>query len=346
MKAGTCLILLALLCGCLIEPPGTHQQSEATAVELPTTSSGAPTTTHKYVPVTPVGGLVSTTTTFTGTPVVRQTVTTSSTSTTMTLILKRRDYQTAGENTFYLTQAEPLSDGGWAYTLRYNTSDGKWDTITFINSTMIDGLIALLTMPDSGVLTPTMYLMEGGMARYGMPSGGRALMIGGGLGNRSFGGYSLSLDGVESDGVKIRVAKDADTLLMDVPFGAVAYYGSLEVGLLDPHVGGGRALIYALLDSAEYERNGGARFCPRDYVVYPDAETMVINEGVNATYRGMLLGVGSPSDAGVRIKVYSGGMESDFLMSCGSRLTLPGGELNMLWWGRGRGTTAKFVAHS
>ncbi len=337
-----CVTLMLVLSGCLIQPPGVPEDEKVSAKEMTSTTKGPTTSTHRYVPINPLRGPPTTSTTLKAARIIESTTSSTSTTTTMRLPLKQRVYLRAGGMTFYLTGVEE-SDGRPVYELEYNTSEGYWDRLEVSHRALIDGVEASIT-GEGGDLT--LALVENAEVREKTPQGGRPLTIGGGLSTRTYAGYNVSLDNLLSGKVKLRLTRGNETVLVDVPEGGIGYWRTLEYGVLDTRLGGGRALIYLLDDSADYGRHGGDRYCSRDVVVYPGASAFIVDGGRNVTADGAYFRVVGLAPGGVKLRASSPALSSDFDMTCSSTLTLHGRRYSVRWWGGGQGGSAKLVSHA
>ncbi|MFH1056032.1 MAG: hypothetical protein V1744_08075 [Candidatus Altiarchaeota archaeon] len=337
------LILILLVSGCLTGEDrvqmGVESEGEKMTIQLPTSTTT--TTLHENVPIKDMDKLITTTT---AKPKPTTTTTTTSTSTTATLLLKMREYATAGNNTFYMTGMEDIL-GTEHYTLDYNTSDNKWTTVTFTNTTYIDGLEAQVLRTGPGI-TMTLLLKESEYVRANTPEGATALLLGGGLGNRSLRGYRLSLDTPQSERAKLRIIYENESAFIEASEGDVILYYGLEVGVLETRLPGGYVLVYALSDSDAYGSHEGVRFCGRDLLTYHDAKTLTLDQLTNTTYDGMNLTVKGQRGPVVTLTVYKGDFNADFEISCGSRLELFGKHVNLIWYGGIKNAYVKIVAHS
>jgi hypothetical protein len=339
------LVAALLFAGCIIPAPEEPTEAPVTAVEITTTTTASTTTTttHSFIPIkNPSLPLLTTTTTsFTTTSITPS----SSTSTTITLVLKRREYNIHGNNSFYLTDIEKIG-GTTYYTLKYNTTDDKWDTITLTNTTLIDELeLGIQKAETEPKLTVTIYLKESEYVKDNLPNKAKAIKLGGGLQNRTFSEYYFSLDSLHSERVKIWVATGNETMLLDLHDSDIAYYKDLELGVIDTRLPGGYALIYALKDKDAYKNSMGARYCLRTYQNYTNAKSLLLN-GLSATeYSGMNLTVRSIQDGAATVGITGKGIDSDFNISCGTRLELSDRKYNLIWYGTANKGTAKLVAH-
>jgi len=334
-----CVTLMLVLSGCLIQPPGVPEAEKVSAKELTSTTHGPTTSTHRYVPINPLRGPPTTSTTLKAVRIIESTTSTS-TTTTLRLPLKQRVYLRAGGRTFYLTGVEE-SEGRPLYELEYNSSEGYWDRLEFVDKALIDGVEVTIT-GGSGDLT--LGLKESEQVKEETPYGGMPLTMGGGLSTRTYAGYNISLDNLLSGAVKLRLTRGNETVLVDVPEGGIGYWRTLEYGVLDTRLGGGRALIYALDDSADYGRHGGDRYCFRDIMVYDKASTFIVDGGVNVTADGVYFMVSGLAVGGVKLRASSPTFNSDFDMTCASTLTLKGRRYGIRWWGGGQGGSAKIVS--
>lgn len=338
------LVAALLLAGCIIPAPEESAEAPIIAVEITTTTtSTTSTTTHQFIPIKNPAQPLHTTTTTTHTTT--STTTSTSTSTTATLVLKRRQYTSHGNNSFYLTDIETIG-GTTYYTLQYNTTDGKWDTITLTNATLIDDLEIGIQKPETEPqLTVTIYLKESEYVKDSIPKKAKAIKLGGGLQNRTFNGYSFSLDSLQSERVKIWAAAGNETMLLDLRDSDVAYYKDMEIGVIETRLSGGYALIYALNDRDAYKSSMGARYCPRTYQNYTNAKSLLLSGLSAAEYSGMNLTVRSIQDGAATVGITGEGIDSDFNISCGSTIWLSGRQYNMIWYGTANKGTAKLVAH-
>jgi len=347
MKAVTLLLVAVLLSsGCTSNESGVKMgvasEGEKLTITVPTTLYT--TTTHKSPPIANVddlSGLVSTTTSSTTTT---YTMITASTTTTVTLILNTREYTTWENSSFYLTGSETVRGVDY-YTIDYNTSDNKWGTITFTNSTLIDNMELGILRPGPGIGF-TAYLKESDFVKKHTPPNATAMLLGGGLENRTYAGYWLSLDSLQSDRVKISMASDTDFLLMDLREGDIAYYNGLEVGVIDTRLPGANVLIWVKSDSDEYSSHSGVRYCGRDYTRFSNAKALLVDGSSSTVYNGMNMTVRSFEGGVVTLAVSKGDLKSDFQISCGSSLSLFNQQVNLLWVGEANGRTAKLLVHS
>lgn len=362
MKAAWPLLLtIILLSGCLGEYRVKPHESgvrvevhEATTTSTTTTStttstfymvwSSTSTTQRRQVPIEAPHGITTTSVSTSTTTSATSTTTTSTTTTTLEVTLNRRVYTRGGENVFYLREAD-YTTGEWVYTVDYNTSDGRWDTIVFDDEACVDGLKAEVVGMGPGVAV-TLRVSDIPYVRANTPSGASAIMVGGGLVNRSFGDYVFSLDSLHTDRVKLRVYGPEESKVMEIRDGDVVYNDDLELGVIDSRVSGGYAIVYALDDKALFREHEGVRFCGRDLLRYADATPLLVNAGYNTTYKGMNLTVRTYKGPTVTLGVYRGDFHHDFQITCGSSLLLFGERFNMLWYGKDEGGTAKLVAHT
>jgi hypothetical protein len=357
----TPLLLVLMLSGCLLdESEGSYKvkpyegglrvvkevpvTTTSTTSTSSTTTSSTTSTTHQGVPIKPLDGLLPTTTTASTSSTTSTTTTSTSTTTTVTLVLKRREYASHDSNSFYLKEIEYVGGVGY-YTMDYNTSDDRWDTVTFTDKILVDDL-EVGVLKEGPKITLTIYIRENEWVKNNTPLNATPFMLGGGLINRTFGGYEFSLDSLHSNRIKLKVSSPNESRILELYEGDVAYYRELEVGVLDTRVSGGYAIIYVMNDSAVFRDYGGVRYCSRDYVRYVDAKSMILDAATNVTYGGWNLTVRTYEGPIVTIGAYSDKIQADLDISCGSTMMLYGRRFNLMWIGDENGGSVKLVAHT
>lgn len=340
--------LLVFSSGCTVPRPGEGRPKwwATLAKEPPTTSTsttGPTTTLHRHLPIRPVNFYLTTTSTTSSSTTTSTTTTSTSTSTTVTIVLERRVYTTHGDMSFYLTDIEYTEQGN-VYTMDYNTSDDKWDTRTFSNTTLIDDLeVGVAGFGPKIVLT--LYVKQNEALAGLVPKNSTVFMLGGGLSNRTLLGYTFSLDSALGDRVKLRVTNGTELVTLELRDGDVMYYGNLEIGILDSRMRGGYVMLYALDDIGIYDEHAGLRYCARGDMVFNNAKSMLVTGGGETEHGELNLTVKSATGPTVRVGVKRGSFQADFSISCGSSLDLYGERFNMMWYGANNGNTAKLVAH-
>jgi hypothetical protein len=263
----------------------------------------------------------------------------------VTLLLKRRIYETAGNHSFYLTDINPVG-GITHYTLGYNTTDGRWDKTTFTDKIFVDEHI-ISVMESGPELTVTLLIKRNQGLLNAVPEHASILTLGGGLMNRSFYNYSISLDSSHSERVKVNVDGAEGPTVLDLKRGDLAYFEGLELGVLKTRMPGGYAQVYVLSDPANYELFLGERYCKRADRVYANGRSLIINKKANTTVGDYNLTVDSVDDKGVlTVKTYLGGSSRELRISCGSKMVLGTKNYNLLWYGRENLLTAKLVEYS
>jgi len=347
MKAKAVLLSLAALfsviiaAGC-IQPVEeyTFDNQTTTFEESTTTTLPETTTTHQLVQIKNMTLSRKTSTTLNSLSTT-YTTSTSSTSTTYLLALRNREYVFAGNMSFYLTDIEDIA-GTTYYTFEYNTTDGKWDQRTIQNATLIDGL-EFGIYNATPYLTPTAYLKESESVKKTAPKAAEVFMLGAGLTDREYFGFLFTFDSLHTDMVKVWIGKGNRSVLTSLSYGGVAYYKDLEVGVLNPRISGGYALLYTLNDREQFNSLSGSRYCLRgaDYLSYQNATVLLLNSETNTTYGNMTLAFISQDSP--KIIVYYRDFHGEFPISCGSTVTVFGKKVRLLWTAQANKATAKVL---
>ena len=248
--------------------------------------------------------------------------------------LKKREYAHFRNISFFLKDIE-MSLKGPVFEITHNTTDGKRDTLDVEDIFLVDDLVISVspTKGDTGAMLtiwPNPYV-------YQIPHSSSLMVLGGTLSDRPFGERRISLDTPLGQRSKIGVRSGADSLILDLMPGDIAYYEGLELKLLRSRVKQGYALIYALDDGALAEETGSPVQCIRGYVLYPKAESHLVGAGMSASEELILSSISHPY-------VTLNAWEKNMTLTCGQGSTLGDREISLVWYSKAD-KKAKVVIH-
>ncbi len=340
MRLLALILALTCFCGCILPPQlngPTPYGADADILKTTTTTTQPTPTTHQPPVIKDPTKLFTTSTSTTSTSTTS--TTTSTTSTTLSLTLKLREYAFAGDNSFYLKEIKTL-EGVNYHTIKYKTSDGQWDTETFTDKLYVDDKI-LQIKPKQTTTTSAQYIPnEDALSKT--PDFGTVLLLGGSLGERRFGDHTISLEAPLGDRYRLRINYANQTNYADIPAGGIAYYHGLELGVLQTPTNKGYVLVYAVNDSGAYKKNQGQRYCQNTLKQYYNAQSTILSHNP-AVVGGLNLSLEYIDYALVGVNIHTPGQNQTLPISCGSQITTPEKQINLVWVGSTRLGTAKIV---
>jgi hypothetical protein len=230
------------------------------------------------------------------------------------------------------------------YMIYYNTSDGAWARVITSDVFYIDTKLVTVS-PRSDSLSLDLMITLSEKILESVPSDSTALTVGGGL-NRTFGDYLISLDSLLAGRVKLRLGHGNESVIAELVMGDTVFYKDLEVGLINPRLPAGFALIYVRDDRSIFKSNLGVRYClrGRDYVSFEGGESVVLTGASNSSLNGFMARVDSYSGSFANLIIFddSGG-RINARLDCGGDVEVLDRKLKLLWIGQKNRGTVKTV---
>ncbi len=257
------------------------------------------------------------------------------------MVLKPREYAILGNTSFYLRDYD-LIDGKYSYQITYNTSDQLWDTMELKKVFSIDGFTI---HPAGPPFSPSLRILVKPSSFWEtIPPGSLLMTLGGGLVDRPFHGTTLSQEAPLSKRSKIGMKTENDSLVLDLFEGDLAFYGGIELKLVQTRINNGYSLVYVLDDGALATKNAASVRCLKGYTKFSMGSSILMKKSISNGNGSFNISLSKIKDPHAILAVQGDGGNRTIHLSCGEHVKIGNDTLSLIWYSP-KAMTAKVVIH-